>query len=75
MIFHLINDVETDFGEEVPGIPQSASCRAFVISCVSDPTKSEGVKRLKQIEINFFSAHTVQCVDQLGVLLCSENCK
>ena len=35
MIFHLINDVETDFEEELPGIPQRAQVAGLSLSPVS----------------------------------------
>ena len=45
MIFHLINDVETDFEEELAGIPQQVAWLSLSVS-VTRPAAA----RLKQIE-------------------------
>ena len=41
MIFHLINDVETDFEEELPGIPKQVAGLSLSAVSVTRPRREE----------------------------------
>ena len=60
MIFHLINDVETDFEEELPGIPQQVARLSLSVS-VTRPAAAFFL-RFKQIKINFLTPVEARCV-------------